>query len=167
MFTKWILVIRINKLKSFESSSNLMSFNSVMSYFLSHALSLPVCLAFLLARRVSSLSWMMTCSTRRKNFCVEVFEVSELMQGSWSSRPPNVRFCAATITTLSEPSNLLASHRQFSQEKDPKSRCVHWDSKNVANVNKFYFAEAVFKNKAMFVNMWIVTAFISSLLYFG
>lgn len=96
---------------------------------------------------------MMTCSTRRKNFCVEVFEVSELMQGSWSSRPPNVRFCAATITTLSEPSNLLASHRQYSKEKDLKSRCVHWDSENVANVNKFYFAEAVFKNKAMFVNM--------------
>lgn len=49
---------------------------------------------------------MMTCSTRRKNFCVDVFDVSELMQGSCSSRPPSVRFCAATITTLSAPSNL-------------------------------------------------------------
>lgn len=66
----------------------------------------PVCLAFLLARRVSSRSWIMTCSTRKKNFCVDVFEVSELIQGSCSSRPPSVRFCAATITTLSDPSNL-------------------------------------------------------------
>lgn len=48
----------------------------------------------------------MTCSTLKKNFCVEVLEVRELMQGSWSSRPPSVLFCAATITTLSDPSNL-------------------------------------------------------------
>lgn len=48
----------------------------------------------------------MTCSTRKKNFCVDVFEVRELMHGNCSSRPPRVRFCAATITTLSAPSNL-------------------------------------------------------------
>lgn len=71
----------------------------------------PVCLAFLLARRVSSRSWMMTCSTRKKNFCVDVLEVSELIQGSCSSRPPSVLFCAATITTLSEPSNLCPNQQ--------------------------------------------------------
>lgn len=96
--------------KSFKvKSGNVLRRPVLKSVF--HLLSLPpVCLAFLLARRVSSLSWMMTCSTRRKNFCVEVLDVSELMQGSCSSRPPSVRFWAATITTLSEPSNLWPQH---------------------------------------------------------
>lgn len=54
--------------------------------------SLPVCLAFLLARRVSSRSWMMTCSTLKKNFWVDVLDVNMDIEGSWSSRPPRGRF---------------------------------------------------------------------------
>ena len=54
--------------------------------------SLPVCLAFLLARRVSSRSWMMTCSTLKKNFWVDVLDVNMDIEGNWSSRPPRGRF---------------------------------------------------------------------------
>lgn len=68
--------------------------------------SLPVCLAFLLARRVSSRSWMMTCSTLKKNFWVDVLDVNMDIEGSWSSRPPKGRFWDATITTFSAMSNL-------------------------------------------------------------
>jgi hypothetical protein len=66
---------------------------------------------------------MMTCRTRRKNFWVDVFEVREDMQGSCSSRPPSVRFWAATITTLSEPSNLRP--RQHARTGD-KAKYSHY-----------------------------------------
>lgn len=67
----------------------------------------------------------MTCSTRKKNFCVEVLEVSELIQGSCSSRPPSERFCAATITTLSDPSNLRRCKKRRKKEQRNHTGAAH------------------------------------------